>query len=296
MSRRSFIRQASALVATSTVGLPALASSSTLARFKMGLQLYTVRDPMARDPLGTLRTIADIGYQDLETFGFDAERVGYYGFDARRFKQILADRGLTTTSGHYELFRYLNAPMPALQGYVSKCIEGALALGQKYITWPWLEPETRDIDSFKKLAERLNAIGEPIRKAGLGLAYHNHDFEFIDHNGQTGYDILIRDTDPNLVKLQLDLFWSSHSSPLGAHQLFQRQPGRFVMWHIKDMDKHDRNRYTELGNGCIDFTKITPDASLAGLQYYYVEQGDNFAVDPLKSIATSAAYVKKYLV
>ncbi len=293
MSRRSFIRSAGMLAAASTLGMPSLASASTGSRFKMGLQLYTVRDPMASDAIGTLRTIKNLGYEDLETFGFDPDRVGYYGFDAHRFKQILDARGLSTTSGHYDLFRYLNEPLPVLERYVDKCIKGALALQQRYITWPWLDPDSRSIESFKKLAERLNIIGERIRRSGLGLAYHNHDFEFIDHDGVTGYDILLRDTDPNLVKLQLDLFWSTHSSKRSAHELFQQQPGRFVMWHIKDMDK--QKRYTELGNGVIDFTKIMPDAGLAGLQYYYVEQGDNFAVDPLQSIATSAAYVKKYL-
>lgn len=293
MSRRSFIRSAGMLAAAATLGMPSLASASIGSRFKMGLQLYTVRDPMASDAIGTLRTIANLGYEDLETFGFDPDRVGYYGFDAHRFKQILDARGLTTTSGHYDLFRYLNEPLPVLESYVDKCIKGALALQQRYITWPWLDPDSRRIESFKKLAERLNIIGERIRRSGLGLAYHNHDFEFIDHDGVTGYDILLRDTDPNLVKLQLDLFWSTHSSKRSAHELFQQQPGRFVMWHIKDMDK--QKHYTELGNGVIDFTKIMPDAGLAGLQYYYVEQGDNFAVDPIQSIATSAAYVKKYL-
>lgn len=295
ISRRHFIRQTGTLAALGAISLPSFASPTGRARFKMGLQLYTVRDPMAKDAVGTLRKIAQIGYEDLETYGFDPGRVAYYGFEARRFKEILIERGLTTTSGHYDLFRYLNGPLTALQAYVDKCIEGALALEQKYITWPWLEPDSRTIDHFKRLAERLNVIGEQIRKAGLGLAYHNHDFEFIDHDGESGYDILIRDTDPNLVKIQLDLFWSTHSSTLSAHELFEQQPGRFVMWHIKDMDKHDRNRYTELGNGRIDFTKIMPDAQLAGLQYYYVEQGDHFAVDPLQSIATSAAYVKEHL-
>jgi sugar phosphate isomerase/epimerase len=261
----------------------------------MGLQLYTVREAMAKDPVGTLKSIANIGYQDLETYGFDPERVGYYGFEAPRFKQILMNQGLTSTSGHYDLFRYLNRPLPELQHYVAKCIEGAVALEQSYITWPWLEPDSRTLDHFKKLAERLNVIGDQIRNAGLGLAYHNHDFEFIDHDGVTGYEILTRETDPELVKIQLDLFWSTHSSKLSAHEMFAQHPGRFVMWHIKDMDKHDRNRYTELGNGRIDFTGIMPDAKLAGLQYYYVEQGDHFAVDPLHSIATSAVYVKKYL-
>ena len=295
ISRRSFIVQTGASAGAATLGSALWTSACAHTRFKMGLQLYTVRDAMAKDPAGTLQAIADIGYQDLETYGFDPAGVGYYGFEARRFKQLMADRGLTSTSGHYDLFRYLNQPLSALQGYVAKCIEGALALEQNFITWPWLEPDSRTIDHFKKLAERLNLIGEQIRKAGLGLAYHNHDFEFIDHNGQSGYEILIRDTDPDLVKIQLDLFWSTHSSKLSAHELFQQQPGRFVMWHIKDMDKHNRNRYTELGNGRIDFTKIMPDAKLAGLQYYYVEQGDHFAVNPMRSIATSAAYVKRYL-
>jgi sugar phosphate isomerase/epimerase len=295
VSRRNFIIQASAFAAVSSFGSSAFARTSAGRPFKMGLQLYTVREAMAKDPVGTLQSIAGIGYQDLETYGFDPERIAYYGFKASRFKQILVEQGLTSTSGHYDLFRYLNRPLPALQDYVAKCIEGALALEQSYITWPWLEPDSRTLDHFRKLAERLNVIGDQIRRAGLGLAYHNHDFEFIDHNGVTGYEILTRETDPELVKIQLDLFWSTHSSKLSAHDMFSQHPGRFVMWHIKDMDKHDRNRYTELGNGRIDFTEIMPDAKLAGLQYYYVEQGDHFAVDPLHSIATSAAYVKKYL-
>jgi sugar phosphate isomerase/epimerase len=296
ITRRRFLACAGALSAVALPGgFPTLASASARKRFKRGLQLYTVRDPMAKDALGTLKTIAQLGYEDLETYGFDPERVGYYGFGAHRFNQILVECGLTSTSGHYDLFRYLNQPLPALQSYVEKCIEGALALHQKYITWPWLEPDSRTLDHFRKLAGRLNVIGEQIRKAGLGLAYHNHDFEFLDHGGETGYDILIRDTDPDLVKIQLDLFWSTHSSKLSARELFERQPGRFVMWHIKDMDKQNPDRYTELGNGRIDFTIIMPDAELAGLQHYFVEQGDHFAVDPLQSIATSLEYVQERL-
>ncbi len=295
MNRRTFLACASALSGAALMSAVPAMANGTRRRFKRGLQLYTVRDPMAKDAEGTLLRIAQLGYEDLETFGFDQDRIAYYGFEARRFKQILDARGLTTTSGHYDLFRYLNQPLPALQSYVSKCIEGALALDQRYITWPGLDPESRTLDHFKVLAGRLNVIGEQIRKAGHGLAYHNHDFEFIDHGGETGYDILIRETDPQLVKIQLDLFWSVHSSKRSARELFQEQPGRFVMWHIKDMNSQDKNRYTELGNGRIDFTKILPDAELAGLQYYFVEQGDHFAVDPMQSIATSMEYVKNEL-
>jgi len=270
-------------------------ASGAKPRFEMGLQLYTVRDPMASAPLETLKQIAALGYRNLETFGFEAEAVRYYGMDASRFKQVLDGLGLRSTSGHYSLFTRLESPVGELRSYVNQCIEGARALGQEYITWPWLAPEQRTLRHFELLAPRLNLIGEQVKAAGLKLAYHNHDFEFIPQDGKLGYDIVMRETDPALVKLQLDLFWAAHSSKRSPHELFALQPGRFVMWHIKDMDRKNRDLYTELGNGSIDFTKIMPEAQLAGLENYFVEQGDNFAVDPMKSIATSAAYVKRRL-
>ena len=137
-------------------------------------------------------------------------------------------------------------------------------------------------------------IGARVKKAGLGFAYHNHDFEFIDHGGENGYNIIMRETDPALVKLQLDLYWVAHSSKLTASELISKQPGRFVMWHIKYMDKISRD-YSELGNGSIDFTVILPEASRAGLQYYYIEQGGNFAKNPIQSVTDSAIYFKKNL-
>ena len=179
--------------------------------------------------------------------------------------------------------------------YTDQSIEGAHALNQKYITWPWLDPESRSIEKFKILADKLNLIGERVNKAGLGFAYHNHDFEFIDHNGEIGYDIILQNTDPELVKLQIDLYWVAHSSPLTAHELFMKAPGRFVMWHIKDMDKVSRD-YTEMGNGSIDYTKILPDATLSGMEYYYIEQGGNFAQNPIQSVKENATYFKKNLI
>jgi sugar phosphate isomerase/epimerase len=247
---------------------------------------------MAQDPAGTLKKVAALGYRDLETYGYDADQNKYYGYKASDFKKILEDNQLTTTSGHYNFFLFLDKPMDELRRYVDQCIVGAKATGQPYITWPWLDPNSRTIDTFKLLAERLNKIGEQVNNAGLGFAYHNHDFEFIDHNGQNGYEIIMNETDSSLVKLQIDLYWAMHSSKLSPHELFLKQPGRFVMWHIKDMDKKTRD-YTELGNGSIDYTVILPDASLAGLQYYYVEQGGNFAKDPMQSITDSAAFMKQ---
>jgi sugar phosphate isomerase/epimerase len=129
-------------------------------------------------------------------------------------------------------------------------------------------------------------------KAGLAFAYHNHDFEFVDYNGENGYNIIMRETDPALVKLQMDLYWIMHSSKLGPSDLFKKQPGRFVMWHIKDMDKVSRD-YSELGNGSIDFTVILPEASRAGLQYY-IEQGGNFAKDPMQVIQIAPPIFKVF--
>jgi sugar phosphate isomerase/epimerase len=178
--------------------------------------------------------------------------------------------------------------------FVDQCIEGARALDQKYITWPWLDPAFRTLEHFRQLTGKLNHIGERVKEAGLGFAYHHHDFEFKDFEGENGYDIIMKGTDPSLVKLQMDLYWVMHASKLSPSELINKQPGRFVMWHIKDMDKQTRD-YSELGNGSIDFSVILPAASKAGLEYYYIEQGGNFKKDPIQSITDSAAYFKKNL-
>ena len=294
MDRRSFIRESGVIISGATlIGSSGFTMKKTK-KYKMGLQLFTVRDAMARDAAGTLKTISSLQYQDLETYGFDADRNSYYGLKAADFRKKLEDNQLTTTSGHYDLFLFVEKPLDPLTRYVDQCITGAHALGQKYITWPWLDPQSRTIDKFKIVAEKLNIIGEQIGKAGLGLAYHNHDFEFIDHSGQNGYNIIMNETDSSLVKLQIDLYWAVHSSKLTPHELFSKQPGRFVMWHIKDMDKKTRD-YTELGNGSIDYIPILPDASLAGLEYYFIEQGGNFFKDSIQSITDSAAFMKKNL-
>jgi sugar phosphate isomerase/epimerase len=292
LERRGFLKNVLALSTLAAAGTT-MANSAAQPRYRMGLQLYTVREAMAKDAVGTLKQAGALGYRNFETYGFEPESVKYYGMPAREFRKVLDGLGLATTTGHYDLHRYLAQPAAAMTAYIDRCIEGALALDQKYITWAWLDPQSRTLESFKLVAERLNLIGAQAAAAGLKVAYHNHDFEFIPHEGKIGYDIILRETDPGLVKLQLDLFWVAHSSARTPHELFQLQPGRFAMWHVKDMDH--AKRYTELGNGVIDFTRIMPDAALAGLEEYFVEQGDNFAQSPMQSIATSARYVKERL-
>jgi sugar phosphate isomerase/epimerase len=290
MSRRSFMQQAGAF-ASAALAFPVSEQSR---RYKLGLQLYTMRAALARDVDDTLRRIAAMGYEEVETYGFDPQGIGYYGLAAKAFAQRLRDNHITTPSGHYDLNRFVATSVDDLARYVDRCIEGAHALGQTYITWPVLDADSRTIEKFKVVAERLNVIGGRIKKAGLHLAYHNHDFEFVEQNGQIGYDIILNQTDPALVKLQMDLYWIARGSKVSANEWFKRQPGRFVMWHVKDMHRTSRD-YTEVGNGTIDFTRIWPDASLAGLKHFFVEQGGNFTYDPFRSVADSAEYVKRVL-
>lgn len=293
MNRRSFLEQTAILGAASLFPISSCAMDKN-PKYKMGLQLFSINSDMNEDPVGTLNAVKAMGYEDFEIYGFDPEKITYYGWEAGAFKQVLDDLELTVTSGHYGFSDYLNRPIDDLRHFVDQCIKGAESLSSPYITWPWIAPEQRTLENFKLMSERLNLIGEQINAAGLGFAYHNHGFEFEDYGGESGYEIILRETDPALVKLQMDLYWVMHAATTTPKELIKRQPGRYVMWHIKDMDKVTRD-YTELGNGSIDYTAILPDPKASGLEYYYIEQGGNFTHSAMQSAATSAAYFKQHL-
>jgi sugar phosphate isomerase/epimerase len=294
MNRRSFLQNASAIAATSALLPTSGFAMGSGHDYKMGLQLYTIRDEMAKDPIATLKKVKAMGYQDFELYGFDAEKETYYGHKSTQFKTVLDDLGLTASSCHYGFSSYLERSESDLTRFVDQCIKGAHTLNTPYITWPWIAPQQRTLENYKRMTGMLNKIGEQVTKAGLGFAYHNHGFEFVDHNGENGFDIILSETDPSLVKLQMDMYWVMHSANKTPKQLVEQQPGRFVMWHIKDMDTLTRD-YTELGNGSINYMNVLPDATKSGLEYYYIEQGGNFARSSIESVASSAAYFQKYL-
>lgn len=293
MIRRDFVKSAGILGAStmlSSTRLPML----NLPKYRMGLQLFSIRDAMAKDPIATLKSTIEMGYQDFETYGYQAEEDTFYGFKSSEFKKRLDELNVTTTSGHFGFSDYFLKSEDDMKRFVDQCIKGALEVDMKYITWPWIAPELRTIENFKAMPKKLNAIGKQVTSAGLGFAYHNHGYEFDDINGQNAYDIIVNETDPDLVKLQIDMYWVMHSSKFTPSELIKKQPGRYVMWHIKDMDKVSRD-YTELGNGSIDYLKLLPDPKDSGLEYYYIEQGGNFAQSSMKSAADSATYFKKNL-
>jgi len=263
-------------------------------KYKLGYQLYSIRDEMAKDPVKTLESLKAMGYRDFEIYGYDDQLDKIYGFTPTEFKQILDDLELTVSSGHYGFAPFLEQPDDEMKSFVDRCISCAKTLHSNYITWPWIAPEQRTMNHFKLMVPKLNMIGEQVVNTGLGFAYHNHGFEFEDHNGENCYDLIMKETDPSLVKLQIDMYWVMHSSDFTPQELINKQTGRFTMWHIKDMDKISRD-YTELGNGSIDYTKLLPDSVSSGLEFYYLEQGGNFATNSTKSAADSADYFKKHL-
>lgn len=294
MNRRTFLQNTGMIAAASVLTTQSGISTAYTKNYKMGLQLYTIHDEMIKDPIATLSKVKAMGYKDFELFGFDPENGTYYGFKSNQFKKILTDLELTASSCHYGFSPYLDKSESDLMRFVDQCIKGAQALNSPYITWPWIAPEQRTLNNFKRMAGMLNKIGEQVTKAGLGFAYHNHGFEFDDHHGENGFNIIVNETDPTFVKLQMDMYWVMHSANTTPKKLVEQHPGRFVMWHIKDMDTLTRD-YTELGNGSINYLNILPDPVKSGLEYYYIEQGGNFAHSSLESVAASAAYFQKYL-
>lgn len=294
-TRRTFLKQAG--IISAALAIPAIPYAAPKARFKLGLQLYTIREALEKDLHSTLKQVAGFGYQEVETYGFNYGNNKYYwGLEPKQAKQLLDDCNLTTSAGHYDLDKFFGVKQnEELTRYVDQCIEGALVMKQNYIVWPWLAPEYRNADDFKRLSATLNTIGEQIKKGGLQLAYHNHDFEFIEQNGQIGYHTILNETDPKLVKLEMDLYWVSHSSKLKPSDWFKKQPGRFPIVHIKDMDKSDRELHTTVGDGTIAFKSILNDYKIAGVEHLFVEQGNNYIPDAMSCIQRSASYVKNHL-
>ncbi|WP_424493281.1 sugar phosphate isomerase/epimerase family protein [Salinimicrobium sp. GXAS 041] len=293
MNRRHFVETMGILGATAFLPIP-VHSMFKAPQYKMGLQLYTIHDEMTKDPVATLKAVKALGYEDFETFGFDAEKGTFYNYKSSEFGKVLEDLQLTASSGHFGFSSYLEKSDDELRWFVDQCIAGAHEVDMKYITWPWLAPEQRTMEKYRLMCEKLNLIGEQVTAAGLGFAYHNHGFEFEDHNGENGFDVILKETDPSLVKLQMDMYWVIKSFEKSPRQLVKEQPGRYVMWHIKDMDKITGD-YTELGNGSIDYAKILPSPAKSGLEFFYLEQGGNFTHNPMQSVTDSAAYFKEHL-
>lgn len=287
-SRRTFIKQAG-LAAAGAALLPYYACSPASAK-SVGIQLYSLRELLPKDVKGVIKKVAETGYKEVETYGYTAE-AGYWGLDAKAFKALLDDNGLKAPSGHFGLDEYIKTGDLEI---VKPLIAGAATLNMEYFTCPYLSEELRtSLEDYKKVAARLNEAAKLCKESGLQMAYHNHDFEFVKYGDTTGYDILLAETDKSMIQFEMDLYWvvRSGNDPVA---LFEKHPGRFVMWHVKDMDKTNNTINTEVGNGKIDFKSIHKHAAQAGLKHLIVEQ-ENFSIDPFESIKKSFDYVNREL-
>ena len=283
--RRDFLKQAG-LLAAAAYAQP-LNLLAAPAPTKVGIQLYSLRDYIGQDAKSVLAKVAKAGYQEVETFGYSAAN-GYWGMKPAEFKSVLAANGLSTPSGHYGLDSFFR---DGSETDLNNIIAAARGCGQSYLVVPSLDSKMlQSAADFKTIASRLNQAGKRCQAAGLQLGYHNHNFEFKPVDGTMLYDVMLRETDPKLVVFEMDLYWVVRAGQDPA-KLIQAHPGRFPLWHVKDMDKAKPELNTEVGSGSIDFRKLAALGGTAGLKHLFMEQ-ENFGMDAYQSIAQSAAYMK----
>jgi len=251
ISRRKFLANSALLSAAVSTPLASLAQGRRVEN--AGLQLYTLRNEMARNFEGTLARVAALGYKEMEF-------AGYFNRTPAVVRQILDRYGLTSPAAHIQL--------QALRDDLDGEIERAAILGQKYIVVPILPADQRSIADYQRAADDINRAGEAAKAVGIKLGYHNHSFEFELTDGRIPYDILLEETEADLVDMELDLYWIRNAG-VDPVPYFEKHPGRFSMLHVKDMDEF--GRMAEVGRGEIDFGAIFSHADGAGFKHFFVE-------------------------
>ncbi|MAY22016.1 MAG: sugar phosphate isomerase [Flavobacteriaceae bacterium] len=256
-----------------------------------GATLYTVRDLMNENPKETLQEVANIGYKYIEATGYNEGK--FYGMEPSEFKEYLTSIGLVPVSSHFAMVTLDNA---------DQLIADAKAAGFQYFVIPippmghfTFDQETMTMgmsEDVEWLTEVFNTIGKKCKDAGLELLYHNHNFEFVENSkGVVPMDYFLENTSADTVNFQLDLYWitAAGKDPVAY---FEKYPGRFKMWHVKDMDKE--GKFAPVGEGTIDFGRILEKKEVSGLKYYIVEQDMTWELNPLEAIKISHKGLKKF--
>ena len=271
--RRDFLKQAAVagVIIASPFGVAKGQRQRTVRSRRVeniGLQLYSLRREMAEDFEGTLEQLAEIGFKEMEF-------AGYHGKSVAEVRRILDGFGLTSPAAHVQL--------NAVREDLDREIEAAVTLGQQYIVVPSLPADERSLSDYERHAETLSRAGEKARQAGILMAYHNHHFEFeVQEQGRIGYDILVAQTEPDLVVFEMDLYWIA-TAGYDPVFYFLKYPGRFPMLHVKD--RSHTGDMVDVGRGEIDFVNLFTYGPTAGFKHYFVEH-DNPG-DGINSIAYS---------
>jgi sugar phosphate isomerase/epimerase len=256
-----------------------------------GLTLYTLREEMKTNPKDVIKQVADIGYKNIEATGYENRK--YYGMAPADFKKYLHELGLVPLSTHQPTVTLDNA---------DEIIADVKAGGFKYFVIPVppmgrfkYDAATHTMsmsDDLEFVTNVLNTIGKKCKEAGIELLYHNHDFEFKKNaNGIVPIEYFLNNTDPKYVNFQMDLYWTTKA---GADPVayFEKYPGRFKLWHVKDMDK--QGRFAPVGTGTIDFARILAKKKASGMKYYIVEQDATFDIKPIEAVKISHEGLKKF--
>ena len=263
------------MMAAGTLLLPSCAFAKTKEQH-FGVQLYSFRDAMAKDALGTLKQIASIGIKEIESAR--SQKGHYYGLTPEDMKKACEDLGMSLKSGHV-----------ALDDHFQKTMEEAVASGQPYLICSSMPSKGQTVDNYKKVAEAFNKAGEDCNELGLKFGYHNHEYEFESENGQVLYDVLMDNTDPDLVHMELDLGWVivGGKNPL---DYFKKYPGRFPLWHLKDMDMAKKES-TEFGKGGLDIKTMMANQKASGVKHIFIEQ-EEYASTPLESMKHNMEFLR----
>ena len=290
MDRRNFLNLGAGALLTSLI-VKSNTSISLPKKVKdIGIQVYTLRDLMAKDLVGTLQKVAEIGYKNIELFGYGEGK--YFGKSIAEMRKITDDLGLKVVSAHYLTGQGGNTWGTPVNQW-EKAVEDAVKMGQKYMTVAFLLPDERkSLNDYKKVSDILNKAGEITAKYGITMAYHNHDFEFIPLEGQVPMDVLLKNTQAELVKFELDIYWIKKAG-LDPIQFFKQNKGRVPLWHVKDMEKESGD-FAPVGDGVIDWMAIFKEEKTAGLTHFFVEQDNHKYGTPLENIEKSLKWLRSF--
>ncbi|WP_288072857.1 sugar phosphate isomerase/epimerase [Hydrotalea sp.] len=248
---------------------------------KFGLQLWTVKEDLAKDPKQTLKAVASYGYKQLESF--EGKMGIFWGMTNKEFKKYCDSVGTKIISSHCDINT----------NFEQKAAEAA-EIGMDYLICPYKGPQ-KDIDSFKKIAEQFNQCGEICKKNGIKFAYHNHDYSFKPVDGQVPQVVMMDETDPHLVDFEMDIYWVVAAGE-NSQEWLKKYSHRFRLCHVKDLAKTANGGHESciLGKGTIDYPAILKTARENGMKYYIVEQEAFTGTTPLLSAKADAAYMKAF--
>jgi sugar phosphate isomerase/epimerase len=297
-SRRSFIKKTAITFAGFTLSRKAFLQSIKR-KDLVGIQLYSIRDDMSKDPLGTLKQLAEMGYKNAEHANYVNRK--FYGYSPAEFKKILADLDIKMPSGHTVMdSQHWDAAKNDFTDLWKYTVEDAATMGQHYVISPWLDQRYRkNRDELLRFMDVFNKSGELCKKSGMKYGYHNHDFEFNEKlEGETLYDIILKNTDPNLVIQQLDT-GNLYNGGANAMDVVKKYPGRFLSVHVKDeiAGKGNEEKYesTILGAGIVNLKAVLDEIkkNTKGV-HYIIEQESYQGKTPLDCAREDLAIMKKW--